>query len=306
MKMTRILWIMIALSLLFGCSINKLAVNKMAEMLSSEESSVFTGDDDPELIRDALPFGLKLYETLSEQVPENSGLLLSTGRVFAMYAFAFIQDPAERLPESEIDKQIRMKQRAKKLYLRARRYVLRGLENNHPGFTNLILRGDADKALLPCKKEDVPYLYWAGLSWMGAFTADTFDMSLAVQTSRPVKMLQKALDLLPDYDNGAIHEFFISYYGSLPVIMGGSEEKARRHFQEAIRLSRGKKAGPYIALATSVAVAKQDAAEFRSLLDAALTADVNADSQNRLVNIIYREKAQWLLEHMDNYFLLEK
>jgi hypothetical protein len=45
-----------------GCSLKRLAVNSVAGMLSSSGSStVFTGEDDPQLVADALPFAMKLY-----------------------------------------------------------------------------------------------------------------------------------------------------------------------------------------------------------------------------------------------------
>jgi len=37
------------------------------------------GEDDPELVRDALPFALKIYESLLAEDPENAPLALSTG-----------------------------------------------------------------------------------------------------------------------------------------------------------------------------------------------------------------------------------
>jgi predicted anti-sigma-YlaC factor YlaD len=66
------------------------------------------------------------------------------------------------------------------------------------------------------------------------------------------------------------------------------------------------RAGPYIALATSVSVKNQDAAEFRELLGKALAIDVNADIPDRLVNIINQRKARWLLDHVDDYFLADE
>ncbi|HTO20902.1 MAG TPA: TRAP transporter TatT component family protein, partial [Spirochaetia bacterium] len=68
-------------------------------------------------------------------------------------------------------------------------------------------------------------------------------------------------------------------------------------------LSRGLRAGPYIALATTVSVKNQDAAEFRDLLAKALAIDVNADVPDRLVNIINQRRARWLLDHEGDYFL---
>jgi len=56
---------------LAGCgAIKKTAISNVAGTLSSS-GDVFTRDDDPELVRQALPFALKLYESLLESVPKN-------------------------------------------------------------------------------------------------------------------------------------------------------------------------------------------------------------------------------------------
>jgi hypothetical protein len=48
---------------LAGCSVKRMAVNKLGNALSSGGSSYET-DDDPDLVADALPFSLKLIESL--------------------------------------------------------------------------------------------------------------------------------------------------------------------------------------------------------------------------------------------------
>ena len=48
---------------LSGCSINKIAMNAVANVLGGDGgSSSFTADSDPQLVGDALPFALKMYE----------------------------------------------------------------------------------------------------------------------------------------------------------------------------------------------------------------------------------------------------
>jgi predicted anti-sigma-YlaC factor YlaD len=294
------------LSLLAGCSINRLAVNAVAGMLSgSGSSTVFTGEDDPELVADALPFAMKLYESLLAQTPENTELLLATGSMFAMYANAFVQTPAGMLPGTEYQQRLQMTARAKKLYLRGRDYCLKALELRHPGLRAL-LEADDPAALAGTGPEDVPYLYWSAASWMGAFSAEPFDMELLLGLKRPLALMARAYELEPGFNKGAIDEFYISVYGSLPAALGGSPEKARRHFDRAVELAGGLTAGPYVALATSLSIPAQNVAEFRDLLGRALAIDLEASPENRLVNLLSQRKARWLLEHIEDYFLLEE
>ena len=72
----RFLGPLIAALLLSGCSVRKFAVDGLAGALASS-GDVFGSDDDPELIRDALPFGLKTMEALMEESPKNRDLLFA-------------------------------------------------------------------------------------------------------------------------------------------------------------------------------------------------------------------------------------
>ena len=291
---------------LCSCSINQMAVRAAAGFLAgSGQSTVFTGDDDPELVGAALPFALKTYEALLESDPRNAALALATGRAFVGYAFAFVQAPSDELPADQVEQQRDQRLRAKKLFLRGRGYVLQGMEVRRPGFTAALDRGDVAGALRLARREDEDYLYWTAAAWMAAFSADPFDFALIVAVPRAVSLLQQVDAWDGSYGAGAVQEILISFYGGAPADLGGGEDKARASFQQAVKLSRGLRAGPYVALATSVSVHNQNAAEFRELLGKALDIDVNADVPDRLVNVINQRRARWLLDHEGDYFLEE-
>jgi predicted anti-sigma-YlaC factor YlaD len=298
-------WFFITLALLVsGCSVKTTTVNLVAGALSKESSSsVFSGDDDPELVGDALPFAIKLYESLVVSSPENRPLLLATGKSLCMYAYAFVQVPADQLTYSDLETKYEMLQRAKKLYLRGRDYILKAISLHHPHFAENIDKNDFAAAFHGITAKDTSYLYWAGMAWMAAFTADKGDVGLMVDIPKAVALINKVMEFNDGYSEGAAHEFFISYYGAMPAAMGGNEEKAREHFAKAVAYSKGYKTSPYIALATSVCVKDQNLAEFKSLLETALKVDVNKRPGNRLLNILNIQKAHWLLEHTDNFFL---
>ena len=95
-------FILIAISplVLGGCSVRQSAVNFIGDTLAGG-GGVYASDDDPELIREALPFGLKTFESLLEVAPNHQGLLLAAARGFTAYAF-LLQDAADRLDESNL------------------------------------------------------------------------------------------------------------------------------------------------------------------------------------------------------------
>jgi predicted anti-sigma-YlaC factor YlaD len=295
------------LIILPACSIKKLAMNQVANALTgSGSSTVFTGDNDPELVGDALPFAIKMYESLMVANPRHTGLRLQTGSLYIMYANAFLQTPATMLAEDEYQKQEFAYSRAKNLYLRGRDIILVCLENKYPGLRAALQNRDYRKALERTTRKDAPLLYWAGAGWLGAFAIDAFDMDLGVTLPAAAALIDRAYSLDPDYAAGALHEFYILYYGSLPEYMGGDLKKAREHYELALAISGGRSATPYLSLATSVTVKEQNLEEFKELLNKALAIDPESVPENRLVNILNQRKARWLLEHADDYFLTDE
>ncbi len=287
-----------------GCSIKKLAMNQVANALTSNTSgTVFSGDNDPDLVGDALPFAIKMYESLLVANPRHPGLRLQTGSLYIMYANAFLQTPATMLPEAEYRKQEFIFKRAKNLYLRGREIILTGLEDKFPGFREALQKRNFDKALAGTTKKDASLLYWAGAGWLGAYAIEPFDMDLGTTLPAAAALMERVLQLDKNFENGAIHEFYILYYGSLPDYMGGSAVKARAHFEQAVAAADGKSTTPYLSLATTVSVKEQNINEFKTLLNQVLRIDPDAVPKNRLINILNQRKAQWLLEHAEDYFL---
>jgi hypothetical protein len=69
-----------------GCSLKRIAINSVANSLA-ETGDTFAADPDPELIRGAVPFSLKLVESLLAEVPNHRGLLLTACSGFTQYAY---------------------------------------------------------------------------------------------------------------------------------------------------------------------------------------------------------------------------
>jgi predicted anti-sigma-YlaC factor YlaD len=244
-----------------------------------------------------------LYESLMMAIPGHAGLKLRTGSLYIMYANAFLQTPADMLPESEIDNQEFLLKRAKNLYLRGRDIVLGALDKKYPGFLKNLGDKKYEQALNPVKKPDVSFLYWAAAGWLGAYAIEPLDMELGLTVKGADAMMERALQLDENFEKGAVHDFYVSYYGAMPEDMGGDFKKARYHFEKAVAASGGKSTSPYLSLATTVAVKEQDLKEFKRLLNKVLEVNVDADPDNRLVNTLNQRKAGWLLKHADNFFV---
>src|SRR5258705_13116094 len=84
-----------------ACSIQKLAVNKVGDAIAGGGSTYET-DDDLELVGDALPFSLKLLESLLARAPDHRGMLAAACKGFTSYGYAFVQSGDKALSDPDV------------------------------------------------------------------------------------------------------------------------------------------------------------------------------------------------------------
>lgn len=275
-----------------------MAVNTVADTLS-QTGTVFTRDSDPDLVRDAIPFALKFYETILDSAPRHQGLLVATCSAFTQYAYAFVQTEADVVRKEHYEQAVALEERALRLYLRGRDYCMRALDVRSAGFADR-LTADPAAALARMTKDDVPVLYWTAASWGSAIALapDRPDLLIDFPTVRA--LIDRALALDDTWSRGAIHEALITLE-SLETL-GGSPDKAREHFRRAVELQKGLSPGPYVALATGVVVNAQNRAEFEKLMAQAIAIDPEKDPDNRLVTTITQRRARSLVANIDSLF----
>jgi predicted anti-sigma-YlaC factor YlaD len=290
----------IVLAVLAGCtSVNRVAVNRLGDALAGG-GTVFASDSDPELIRDAAPFSLKLMESLLAENPQHAGLLAAAAAGFTQYGYAFVQQDADRLEETDVAAATALRVRARGLYLRGRDYGLRGLELAHPGM-GAALRTDPRAAVAACTAADAPLLYWTAVAWAGAIAATKDDAHLIADLPIVEALIDRALAVDEAFDAGAIHSFLITY--SMSRAGPDPAARATSHFDRAVALSGGRQAAPFVALAEAVGIQQQDRARFTQLLEQALAIDPDERPEWRLANLVLQRRARWLLERTDELFL---
>ncbi|GBU27859.1 hypothetical protein R84B8_01402 [Treponema sp. R8-4-B8] len=279
-------------------------MNAVADALTGDGSSdVFTGDPDPKLVGDAIPFAIKMYESLLSANPNHQGLMLTTGSLFIMYANAFVEGPAEMLTRREWETREAALIRSKQLYLRGYGILYDALEKKFPGFKKAtVAKGTIQPLLKKCKKEDVGLLYWAVAGGLSAYSIDILDYNLSANIPQWSAMIQRAYELDPNYGTASLDEFFILYYASLPELLGGNRDKAEYHYKLALEKTGGNSAGAYVSYAQSVCVPAQNYNSFKDCLEKAIAIDPNKNTSTRLVNIISQRKARWLLDNAWVYF----
>jgi predicted anti-sigma-YlaC factor YlaD len=286
------------LFLLLACSPKRYALSHVADAIADTgEGSAIARDDDPELVRDAIPFALMTMESLSDQLDDHVGLRLAMARGFTQYAYAFLQQPAE-LGAPREEAQAAMT-RARRLYLRARDYGAEGLKLSR-GLSIQDLRTPAGVSKL--QKDDVPLLYWTVAAWAAAIAANKRDLELLGDLPLIATLLDRALQLDETYDQGALHEFAITFDPARPE--GTTPQKQKQHFDRARQLSQGEKISPLVTYAESVSGPAQNKREYEALLKEAASFDVDQPKARkyRLANVLAQRRARYLLAHEDDVF----
>ncbi len=302
-------------------SVKNVALNSVSDMLAGADKKgrpipadpdanamlALTGETDVQLVADFFPTALKLYEILHLQNPEHAGLAVMSGSLYVMYANVFVQNAAADI--ADLDAQLAEYNRAKLFYLRGRDYILGMFDRKYPGFAAALRSADEAQyaaALEQLEAEDVNAAYWAGAGWLGAFSVDNYDNDLLHSCTAAVALLEKAAELEPSYNGGAIWDILSMFYYAAPYDFGGNPERALFCHEESMRLSEGLSPGPYVTYAETFCIKDQNLAGYVEALQAALAIDPDDRPETRLASIISQNKARKMLtqEYIDEHFII--
>ncbi len=285
-----------------GCSIKKMAVNKIGDALASG-GSTFESDDDPDLVGEALPFSLKLLESLLAESPRHTGLLLAATSGFTEYSYAFVGQPAERAFTVNLEESNELRGRSRRLYLRARAYGMRALEVRYPGFGSA-LDNDPAAALARVRKRNVPLLYWTAAAHGLMISASKADPERIAELPVVEAFVRRAIELDETWNEGALPEFLIDIEAARSGVNRAEiQSRMRRDYDQALSLSGGRRASLFVSYAENSSIPAQNRAQFRELLERALSIDPSQHPETRLANLIAQRRARWLLGRIDELFL---
>jgi predicted anti-sigma-YlaC factor YlaD len=282
-----------------ACSPATMGMNRMADALSST-ASAFGRDDDPEFVRVGAPSTLKMVEMMLDDHPLHPGLLLTACSGYTQYAYAFLHVESQMRAPGNAAEAADLKQRAARMYERARGYCVRALEIRLPK-GRASLAKDPKATLAAAVRADIPILYWTAAAWGGSLAVAENPILRLAELSVVRALFARALELDETWEAGTIHEALISIE-ALPVLLGGSAERARKHFNRAVELSQGQSAFAFVTFADSVSVAAKNRGEFEKLLRQAIAIDVNQRPAIRLANLIAQKRARFLLSRADTLF----
>ena len=265
------------LNALSGCAVRPLVVNHVADALAMPGQD---GEDDIQLAREASAFYLKLSESVLRETPANLKLAESVAAGFTQYAYAFVSLEADQLQSTNAKAAQRMKERAARLYARAQAHAMTALEKTTPGFTQALMRADTTPALR-LSEAQVGVAYWAAASWGGLISLSKDDPDKVADLPVAMKLAKLAWEIMPGHGRGSLSRLLGTFEAACP---GGSLALAETYFDQAIAQSQGQSAGPWVAKAESIAMAKNDPQSFeRWLKDAIRISDAHRNLENEVM-----------------------
>ena len=286
--MIQFILVLLIVILLSGCSIRRLAVQATLPLISSQIISM-QEERDADLAEIAIPASLKILEGLAKEDPENIWILQKLAEGFCGYAFSFLED-------SEPD-------RASGLYLRGKDYAFRALEIQSNGKTWRRLSLDEwAKRMAEITPSQQPALFWAGQCWGSWLSLNLDSVEAFSDLPRIDALMNRAVELDPDFHYAGPHLFLGAFYGGRSRMLGGNPDRARNHFEQALKITEGKYLLISFLYAKTYAVQNQDRNLFKTQLEKVLEASDDVLPEQRLANQITKRKAAVLLGKIDELF----
>ncbi len=245
---------------------------------------------DPELAKASIPSNLKLMEGLLRSDPENRKILTTLCMGFAGYSLLFIE------PEDP--------ERASALYLRALEYGTRALGEKGAPLRNRDGSLEPVRAMLKnLDHQDLEALFWTTLCWNAWINLNLDKPSALAQLSASEACLQRVLELDEHFFYSAPHILMGASLAARPPLLGGSPEKARLHFEQAMQENQRKFYLAQVYFAKYYAVRVQDKELFARTLAEVIHGNPRELQDVCLINRVMQRRAQELVKQTEDLFL---
>ncbi|MGL1930965.1 MAG: TRAP transporter TatT component family protein [Desulfotalea sp.] len=239
---------------------------------------------DIQLVCDGAPSYLLMVDSMLASNPEDESMLSLASQAYIGYTGALAACEA---PNTKIS--INGK--------KARLYGSRLLEEM------VHIQTEPDKLvenLAKMRKSDVPELFWGSFGILTWIQLESGSPAAMADLTIVAKTMERVLALDENFQGGAPHLFFGGYYAARPVYIGGDPEKARIHFEKALKNGDRKFLLTHVTYAKTIARLTFDKELHDSLLKEVINFPIDSAPQYALSNRIAQKQAKELLE--EEYF----
>ncbi len=285
MRKSVVVALLIAASqLLVGCSH---FVSKAANSFGNNLSSAILNQDDPELVRAAMPSYIILLDSFLQGEEDNPAILSSAATMYASYGSVFANDPA----------------RAKRLTRRARKYADQAMCQTLPD--SCAWRGmpfaEFEVSLQQVDAKHAAELYAYGFAYLAYIRAHSDDWNALAELPQAESVMQHYIDISGSTTEASAYNYLGILQTVRPPALGGKQVEARGHFDTAINLSNGQDLSPKVEMLKGIARTLYDRELNDQLCGEILGASPYADGYT-LTNVMAKEEALVLCSEADDYF----
>ena len=232
---------------------------------------------------------------------KNDPVLFQQGcQALTQYTFGFLMEEADRIIMTDYLGGKKIFMEANLHFGRAVNYGNKSLSLKFDQYDNWI--SNQSDQIPNFTEVDIPYLFWTAAAYGGAIKSSRGNPEWVVLLPRVGQLLEVGLAIDPDWNKGALYSAMISYTMSRHDPPKQIERVAEDYFNKAVAASNGLDIGTYVNMAESVSIPTQNKNQFTNLLYKALNIDIKENTDLVLTNQINRNRAQWLLDNIDEYF----
>ncbi len=291
----------------FSCSVRKVMVREVAEVVETGLSS-FEQDDDLEMLEKAFPANIKLMESFLASSPDDKKVLVLLSRLYASYTFLFVEGEIENYGiKKEACKRAKQKveglrEYVQKYYLKGAAYAMQALELRHPGCGERMKKVSSRETFLnSLTEDDVPSLFWYGFNLGGFVNNSRNSIKAVAKASLAESAMKRVVELDPTYFHGSAHLFLLGYYASRSPMIGGNLKSALVHYEKLKEVSGNGFLLADLYYARFYLHQKQDREKFREVLTNILKYRETRD-EYRLFNKVAVMRAKAYLAAVDQLF----
>ncbi len=284
----RYLLIFLLAPLLGACSMGQMVARTSVSIMDGAIEAM-NRETDLVLAEAAIPANIKLIEGLIAEDPDNPVLLANAAQGLYGYAFGFTE--------------LKDKQRAGALYQRGADYGMRALRSFG---VSIDLRNanidHIDESIARLGRSAVPALFWTASCWAKQIDLNRTDPARLAQLGSTERLMQRVLQLEPDYFAGSVYGYYGVYYGGRAPMFGGDFTRAEKNFSAARAVTEGKLLIFDVLQAEYLERQRLDKTQFHRLLTDVVNTPIGTFPEMALINQISRARARYLLGLEEEWF----
>ncbi len=239
--------------------------------------------------------------------PNDLEAIIKNVESLTTYAFGFLIEESDRMMLENYSKASNLESQAHDYFVDAVQYGDSAISYIDYNFYEWLISNDVSEIIdiseIEQKEEYFGLFYWTAAAYGGAISSSGGNPKWIIKLPRVGKLLNSIISVDSSWNNGAALTALISYTMNNPLLSQNEADSISSNlFQKAIKASGGKDMGPYLTYAESVLKIRQKKDEFIFLLNEALKIDIKSSKEFQLANTISKNRAEWLLNNIDEFF----